>query len=871
LRWIEVRVTVASEAAEAVGERLVRLGARGYAVEEDGELRVLVAYFPVDDRAGERAEDIRAFLERLPDWGLDPGPAEMTARPVEEGEWGDQWKAYFHPVRIGRRLVVFPPWEKPACLLASHNLPAADGAGGGGNHLPAETPGPGDPEDEWRVCTERSDPSPARLPIEIDPGQAFGTGTHPTTVGALELIEVAAEMLPGRRDPASFALDLGTGSGILAIAAVRLGLPRVIAVDCDTAAVRAARDNARRNGVADRIEVIEGDAFTVVDLLAESPLLVTANITTDLVAALARRAASLLPGGGFFVCSGVSAGEGAERVLTAAREAGLEEMERRTAAGWTSFLFRNEAHDRNWELRRRDQCLRKCDRPAAPDGRAAAQSPPGRVRAALFHTLGCKANLYDTAGMMAALRAAGWRVLAGGGGEAAECEVDLVVVNSCAVTARAEAKSRQLTRRLRKEHPDALVVLVGCYPEINRETAARTTGADLALGTADRDRLPEVVAEFFGDARPLPPAVGVTAGSAPETPPPLPGAFAGERIRATVKVQDGCEQFCTYCVIPYARGPSRSRPAGEVLEEVEALVGAGFKEIVVTGIHLGAWGLDLCSGHHDGHHAGRPAARVRRLADLAREIAAVPGLARVRLSSIEPLEITDDLIDLVATVPRLCRHLHVPLQSGSDEILKRMNRHYTAAQYLAMVERIRARVPLIGLTTDVMVGFPGETDEDFEATLDVVRRARFSRLHVFRFSRRPGTPAADMPGQVPPRVKKTRSERLIRLGRRLEQEFYEGLIGRVLDVLVEKVEAAGGQGSQAAGGQGCPATGGRGSAAAGGQGSQAAGRATLTAEGLTDNYVRVSFPVERCGLNDLVPVRLERAGREGMTGRPTST
>jgi len=414
------------------------------------------------------------------------------------------------------------------------------------------------------------------------------------------------------------------------------------------------------------------------------------------------------------------------------------------------------------------------------------------------------------------------------------------------VTARAEAKTRQLTRKLRREHPGAVVALVGCYPQVDRDGAARSTGADLVLGTEDRARLPELVAERVGGragldaagARPAGAAGGLGAGEC-EAAGVAPGAFAGERTRATVKVQDGCEQFCTYCIIPYARGPSRSRPAEEVLREVGELVEAGFKEVVLTGIHLGAWGLDL-----EGREGGP------RLADLVRRVAATPGLARVRLSSIEPLEVTDELIELMASNSRVCRHLHVPLQSGSNAVLERMNRHYTAGDYLVMVERVRARMPLIGLTTDVMVGFPGETDEDFQATLGVVRKARFSRLHVFRYSRRPGTPAAGMPRQVAPAVKKARSARLIRLGRRLAREFHESLLGMVFEVLVEYV---GPDAEQSAHGQASR--------------GQARLEQVICAEGLTDNYVRVSFPSGGAEPNDLVPVLLERAETEGVVGR----
>jgi len=795
--WLEVRVTVAVEAAEAVGEELLRLGARGFAWEDlgpdAGALRALVAYFPAGGEAGRSPaarlpDDLRAFLAALPGWGLDPGPAEVATRLARETEWQDQWKAFFRPTRVGRRLVVHPPWEPPAAT------------------------------------------SPDDVPIVIDPGQAFGTGNHATTRGALELLE---EFLDSRRvdvaapagagpPPVPFALDLGTGSGILAIAAAKLGTARVLAVDNDPVAVEAAGWNVTANGLAGRVEVALGDLGAV--LASGGPAsLILANLTTDLIVSALPAVSAALEPGGVFVAAGIATGEAAERVAEAARAAGLSEIDHRSAENWTAFAFR------------------KGPRPPRAD------SPR-----AVFYTLGCKANLYDTSGLMDQFRQEGWHVDAGHEEEreGAGSDADLYVVNSCAVTTRAEGKSRQLVRRLKREHPMALVALVGCYPEVYRAKGGRATPkaapnaapkdeADLILGTSDRLLLLQRLRERGLGPSPAPATLVPAPLTASDRTGLAHGAFAGERTRATLKVQDGCEQFCTYCIIPYARGPSRSRPAPEVLEEAAGLARAGFKEIVVTGIHLGVWGVDLGPAP-SGPTPRSPAPSGLRLADLVRDLAAIPGLARVRLSSIEPLEVTDDLIELLAANPRVCRHLHVPLQSGSDTVLARMNRHYVAADYLALVARVRSRVPRLGLTTDVMVGFPGETDEEFQATLDTVRQARFSRLHVFRFSRRPGTPAADMPGQVAAAVKKARSEELIGLGRRLGREFHESLVGQTLEVLVERAGP-----DRPEGQVGCD----------GG------------AEGLTDNYVRVTIRGPAGEPNDLVPVRVEEATSHGVAGR----
>ncbi len=887
--WLEVTVTVAAEVAEAVGEELSRLGARGLTSEDLGPdadpLRALIAYFPVreavtgfsgpnisrsDTSTADASEtcasatcasgtcasatcasgtcasatcasgaaspaavvgELGAFLSRLPGWGLDPGPARVTTRIIPDTAWTEQWKAFFRPTRVGRRLVVCPPWEPP------------------------EDIGPGD------------------VAVVIDPGQAFGTGSHATTRGALELLE---EVLAGDVSDRSVGLpgtgvgrvlDLGTGSRVLAVAAAKLGATAVRAVDNDPVAVEAARGNIERNGTGDRVEVVLGDALEALERAAEMatcPGLVLANLTTEMIVAIMPAVARALEAGGFFVSAGVSAGEGEKRVAEAARAAGLDAAGHRTAEGWVSFLFRKGMAS--------SAALNAADREIHPPGRP-------RLRA-VFYTLGCKANLYDTARMMNDLREAGWDVCfsgahpgdpgqAGngsdsregdnpygraGGGAAHACprSGDLYVVNSCAVTARAEGKSRQLARKLKREHPRALVALVGCYPAVGREEAAATSGADFVLGTADRPLLVQALRER-----------GLDPDVRSETDRIIPGAFAGERTRATLKVQDGCEQFCTYCVIPYARGPSRSRPTADVLGEAALLARSGIREVVVTGIHLGAWGLDL--GGTGRRECGRangvaPAGTDRRtglplLADLVREIAAIPGLARVRLSSIEPTEITEDLLRLMATNPKVCRHLHIPLQSGSDTVLARMNRRYTAAEYLAVVKRVRAEVPLIGLTTDVMVGFPGETDGEFEATLDTVRRARFSRLHVFRFSRRPGTPAAEMPGQVEEPVKKARAEELTSLGRRLGREFRESLVGMTLEVLVEKTirDTDSGEPASEPLSPAWPLSPGTGP----------------LAEGFTDNYVRVVFQAAggTSSVGEATAVTLETVTRDGMTGR----
>ena len=400
-------------------------------------------------------------------------------------------------------------------------------------------------------------------------------------------------------------------------------------------------------------------------------------------------------------------------------------------------------------------------------------------RRVAFTTLGCKVNQYDSEAMAELFRKAGYDVV--GFDRVAE----VYVINTCTVTGRGAAKSRQLIRQAVQRNPAAAVMVAGCYPQTAAGEVLAIPGVSVAIGTADRHRVVELAEEARArleaagggeDPRPVN-AVGdvMAAREFEETPVE---AFSG-RTRAAVKVQEGCDYRCTYCIVPFARGPVRSRPAAEVITEVRRLVEAGFKEIVLTGIHLGSYGLDRPRAGGGRAQAGAV------LVELIRQVRTVPGLWRLRLSSLEPAHANPDLIALLASEPKLCRHLHLSLQSGSPAILRRMGRHYTADEYRRTVQALRARVPLLGLSTDVMVGFPGETEEHFRESLTFVREMAFSRLHVFPFSPRPGTPAASYPDQVPRAVKEYRSRRMIELGRELALEYHRRWIGRAVEVLVE--------------------------------------------------------------------------------------
>jgi threonylcarbamoyladenosine tRNA methylthiotransferase MtaB len=367
-------------------------------------------------------------------------------------------------------------------------------------------------------------------------------------------------------------------------------------------------------------------------------------------------------------------------------------------------------------------------------------------------TLGCKVNQYETQYVKEMLELAGY-VEAGEGESASLC-----VVNTCTVTHEGDAKSRQAIRRLASENAGAPVVVMGCYATRAPETVARLPGVVRVI--ADKSKLAEELAPF--GVREVPEGIS---------------RFDGHQ-RAFVKVQDGCLLNCSYCIIPSVRPIVRSRPVDEVAAEVARLVEAGYPEVVLTGVHLGHYGIDLSRG--------RPRSEWVRLWDLLNRLAALPGDFRIRLSSLEAAEARDGLTEVMARrSDRICPHLHLCLQSGSDRILAAMKRRYRVAGFLERVRRLRRDIDALALTTDIIVGFPGEMDEDFEETMRVAREAAFSRIHVFSYSPREGTEAAKGRDDVPAAVKAERRRRLEQLSREQAQRFAGGLVGRVLDVLVE--------------------------------------------------------------------------------------
>ena len=413
-------------------------------------------------------------------------------------------------------------------------------------------------------------------------------------------------------------------------------------------------------------------------------------------------------------------------------------------------------------------------------------------------TLGCKVNRCESDALDRRLGQAGGRVA--GKGEAA----DLCVINTCAVTSKAAMQSRQAVRRAIRENPGARIVVTGCHAQTEPETIRAIHGVDQIVGYRGKAAL----------ARLLSPDMAAGPGEPEIHFSPLVAGVSGDRTRPFLKIQDGCDAFCTYCIVPHARGRSRSMPLESVKVNLAALAAAGYREAVLTGIHLGMYGRDLSP----------PVP----LIDLLKQIETHPAPDRIRLSSIEPAELTGDVIGEVADGARFCPHFHIPLQSGDDGILKRMRRPYTAGFFSELVRRIVDRMPDAAIGVDVLIGFPGETRRAFENTYAVIDALPVSYLHVFPFSARPGTPAAHYPCLVPAEVIKERCRRLRALSEEKKARFYRRHVGRVRDVLVETRRD----------------------------------RETGRLKGLTANYIEVQVDGDDTLMNRLVPVRMVTMDRE---------
>ncbi len=385
-----------------------------------------------------------------------------------------------------------------------------------------------------------------------------------------------------------------------------------------------------------------------------------------------------------------------------------------------------------------------------------------------FHTLGCKVNQYETEAMMAQFESAGYNTVG------FDENADVYLVNTCTVTNMADKKSRQMLARAKKKNPDSLVVAVGCYVQAAKDTLEKVDNIDLLVGNTDKGRVVEVVENYLDDDV-MP---NVTDLAKYRLYDEMWVSLKQGHTRAHIKIQDGCDQFCSYCIIPFARGRIRSRQADSIIAEVKELVSNGYKEVVLTGIHLASYGKQF---------------EAYELIDLLTELNEVAGLSRIRLGSLEPTLITDEFVRRVKALTKVCDHYHLSLQSGNDDVLRAMNRNYSTKDYLEACVRLRNSFPSVAITTDLIVGFPGETKAQFESTLTFLETVRLSDIHVFKYSKRDGTKAAKMSGQIDGNVKNQRSQKAMDLTKVLREEFTQGSIGCDVSVLLEDNEVVDGK------------------------------------------------------------------------------
>lgn len=424
-----------------------------------------------------------------------------------------------------------------------------------------------------------------------------------------------------------------------------------------------------------------------------------------------------------------------------------------------------------------------------------------------FITLGCKVNQYDSDAMRTLFIKNGYKVAE------SDAPADVYVVNTCSVTSIGDRKSRQMVRRIRRENPSAVIAVAGCYAQLAPEVFEKMGNVDVIVGMQNRSRIVEYVEKAARSNAVLNEVRDVMAVKDFEN---LTVDAEGEvKTRAFIKVQEGCDNYCTFCIIPYARGRLKSRKQKDAIEEIKHLVDRGYREVVLTGIHLGNYGKDL----HDG----------TSLSSLVNELLKIPDLLRIRLGSIESVELSEELIHLMNSEPRVCRHLHLPIQSGSDDVLRAMNRHYRLAEYKNLIADLRKRIPDLALTTDLIVGFPGETEENFKETLATLEELKFSAIHIFPYSQRTGTPAATYPNQVLPEIKKERVHRVQELEKKLSAAYRRRFLGKSVRVLPEEEK------------DGC-------------------------FEGLSDEYIRVYLKGEGIERGKIYSVKINSLTEDGLSG-----
>ncbi len=388
------------------------------------------------------------------------------------------------------------------------------------------------------------------------------------------------------------------------------------------------------------------------------------------------------------------------------------------------------------------------------------------MRTAALHNLGCKVNSYETEAMQQLLEEAGYEIVP------FHEKADVYIINTCSVTNIADRKSRQMLHRAKKQNPDAVVVAAGCYVQAAAEELKEDLAVDVIIGNNKKQDLVPILEEYFKDKSDSSHVIEISETHEYER---LSIHKIADHTRAFLKGQDGCNQFCSYCIIPYTRGRVRSRRPDEVVAEVRELAAAGYQEVVLTGIHLSSYGVDF-----------KEEEKKENLLSLIKQVHEVEGIRRIRLGSLEPRIITEEFAQALASMPKFCPHFHLSLQSGCDKTLKRMNRHYTTEEYAAGCEILRRCFDNPAITTDVIVGFPGETEEEFEETKAFLERIGFYEMHIFKYSRRAGTRADRMPDQIPEQVKSVRSEVLLKLEKQMSKAYRESFLGRNKTVLLEE-------------------------------------------------------------------------------------
>ncbi|RKL68666.1 tRNA (N(6)-L-threonylcarbamoyladenosine(37)-C(2))-methylthiotransferase MtaB [Salipaludibacillus neizhouensis] len=419
-----------------------------------------------------------------------------------------------------------------------------------------------------------------------------------------------------------------------------------------------------------------------------------------------------------------------------------------------------------------------------------------------FHTLGCKVNHYETESI--------WQLFQNAGYEKEEYThiSDVYVINTCTVTNTGDKKSRQVIRRAIRKNPNAVVCVTGCYAQTSPAEVMAIPGVDIVVGTQDRHKLIDYIEQYKNEREPINGVGNIMKARVYEE---LDVPSFTDRTRASLKIQEGCNNFCTFCIIPWARGLMRSRKPEDVLQQAEQLVEAGYKEIVLTGIHTGGYGEDM---------------KNYSLSNLLADLEKITGLKRIRISSIEASQITDAVIDVIDKSKKIVRHLHVPLQSGSDTVLKRMRRKYEISFYRERVDLLKKALPGLAVTSDVIVGFPGETEEEFQETYDFIREIGYSELHVFPYSMRTGTPAARMENQVEDSIKHKRVQQLIELSNQQAKEYASLHEGEVLEMIPEEEDKENPE----------------------------------YLIGYTDNYMKVKVPLGKDMIGKIVKVKIERPG-----------